>query len=200
MSKNSIIVALVAALALAATACGITGSGDMVTEERDVGDFDRIDVSAGIDVILTVESGSEPSVTVTYDDNIIDDVITEVRGTTLVIQYRNNFTFVGGLGSDRVVEVVTDSLEDIELSGGSSVVASGQIDAYTLEASGGANADLRDLEADEVDVDASGGANVDLYASDMVTGDASGGANVTVYGDPSDVRVDTSGGADVRIR
>lgn len=200
MSKRNSVAVLIAGLALAVAACGMTGSGNLITEERDVGEFDSIDVSAGIDLILTIDPDAEHSVTVTYDDNIIDEVDTRVRNGTLFIDYRTSLTLVGSFGSDRVVEVTAPALDGIEASGGSSVVASGRLDAYSVTASGGADTDLRDLEAEEVEVDASGGADVEIYARDSVTGEASGGADVEVFGDPDNVRVDTSGGADVRIR
>lgn len=185
---------------LVLAACGISGSGNLVTESRQVGEFDSLDVSAGIDVILTVDRDADPQVSVTYDDNVIDDVVTRVRGDTLVIEFRSNFTFIGTLDGDRVVEVTVPSLDEIEMSGGSSVTGSGEVDSYRLRASGGSNADLRSLEADEIDLDASGGADVEVFASESVEGDASGGSDVTVYGDPDRVLINTSGGAEVDVR
>jgi len=198
MSRYAFASALTAVVLLTA-ACGAAGSGDLVTENRDVGNFESIDVSAGIDVVLTIDAGADPSVSVTYDDNVIDDVETRVSGTTLNIRYRENFV-IRNIGGGRIVEVTMPSVQEIELSGGSDLTGSGEVDTYRLTASGGSDADLEALEAQDVVLDVSGGSDVRVFASSSVEGEASGGSDVTVYGGPERVLIDTSGGSDVNLR
>jgi hypothetical protein len=188
---------LVVALVLPLAACGEVASGDIVTEDRAVDAFNNLDIRDGVNVELTVEDGAETSVSVTYDDNLLDNVVTRVSGDTLVIEFSGSITSLGG--RDRAVNVAVDSIDRIEVSGGANLNASGAVDSYTLEASGGANADLSDLEAASVDVEVSGGANAEVFATDEIKGDASGGANLTVLGSPGTVAVDTSGGANIDI-
>ena len=189
---------LLVVVALSLTACGEVGSGDLVTEDRSVDVFDSLDIRDGVNVELTVDRGvAEPSVSVTYDDNLLDNVVTRVRGDTLVIEFEGSVTSFGGSG--RAVYVVVDSIERIEVSGGADLDAAGAIDRYTLDASGGANADLSDVEAGSVEVRVSGGADATVRATDLVEGDATGGANLRVQGSPRSVAVDTSGGADLEI-
>jgi hypothetical protein len=188
---------MLAAAALLLAACGTTGSGNIVTEQRDVGSFDQIETGGGVRVELTVDPSLPTSVEVTYDDNLLDNVVTDVSGDTLVVKLTGSINITGGGG--RVVTVVTDRLVGVESSGGSSVKATGTTSSYRADASGGANLDLRDLQASSVEIDASGGANVNVYATDSATGEASGGANVSVYGNPTTVTVETSGGANLDI-
>jgi hypothetical protein len=176
---------------------GEVGSGEIVTEERSVDAFDNLDVRDGVNVELTIDAGADPSVSVDYDDNLLDNVITRVSGDTLVIEFSGSIVSFGGRG--RVVNVVVDSIDQIEASGGANLTASGSIGSYTLEASGGANADLSDLEAASIEVRVSGGANVEVFATEEIEGDASGGANLTVVGSPGTVAIDTSGGANVDV-
>lgn len=190
---------LVTVAAAVLAACANVGSGNLVTETREVGEFDSLDFGAGFDVVLTVEPSADHEVVVTYDDNVIDEVVTRVSGDTLIIEYRTGFVgSIGGRG--RVIEVTVPTLESIDISGGADLTASGEVATYRIDASGGANADLRELEAEDVEIDVSGGADVTLFATGSVEGDASGGADVTIEGDPDNVRIDTSGGADVDIR
>ncbi len=179
---------------IALTACGTVGSGDVVTEDRTVGSFDSLDISEGIEVELTVDPGASPSVVLHFDDNLLDQVVTELRGDTLVIEFEGMLSIVGG---DRWVEVVADSIESIEVSGGSDLRGSGTVDGYELRVSGGSDVDLGDLEARSVEIDVSGGSDVRVYASESIEGEASGGSDVMVLGDPDRSRVDTSGGSDV---
>ncbi len=179
---------------LALSACGTVGSGDLSADERSVGSFNSLEVGDGINVDLTIDPAAASSVTVNYDDNLLDQVVTEVRGETLVIEFEGMVTILGG---DRSVDVVVDSLERIEVSGGSDLQGSGTVDRYELRASGGSDVDLGDLEARSVEIDVSGGSDVRVYASESIEGEASGGSDVLVLGDPDRSRVDTSGGSDV---
>lgn len=182
---------------LTLTACGSTGSGNLITETRDVGSFTRIDVSGGVNVELTVDPNASQSVSVTYDDNLLDNVVTRVDGNTLIIELKGVFL---NTGSGRFVTVITDVIDGIEASGGSDLTGNGVIESYQLQASGGSDVDLRDLQASSVEIDASGGTDVWVFASESITGEASGGSDVEVFGSPGNVNIDESGGADVTVR
>jgi hypothetical protein len=175
-------------------ACGPVGSGDLVSEEREVGEFEGIHVSGGIDLDLTVDPAAAVSVTVVYDDNLLERIETEVEGTTLVIRSRGSYS-VSGPG--RLVEVTTPVLEELAASGGSDVNGSGTLDMLLIAASGGSDLDLSDLVAGSVSVNASGGSDVTVNVTEEVVGSASGGSDLTILGDPASQRIDVSGGADV---
>ncbi len=176
-------------------ACGVTGSGTIVTEERVVSDVTRIEVSGGIALRLTAEPGSATEVTVNYDDNVIDRIKTEVDGDTLRIYSEGMYNTLGG--GDRYVEVIVGDLLGIEASGGSDVLGQGQATTVEIEASGGTDIDLTALPVAEMILQASGGANVAVNVTEAITGEASGGADVSVEGSPAQQSIETSGGAEV---
>jgi Putative auto-transporter adhesin, head GIN domain len=69
-------------------ACNYTsGSGNIITEKRQVGNFTGITASQSIDVEVTI--GTVTEVRVEADDNIIKDVITEVSGDVLKIRIKD---------------------------------------------------------------------------------------------------------------
>ncbi len=177
---------------------GVEGSGNLVTENRDVGPFTRIDVRGGANVELTVDPSLSQSVSVTYDDNVIQFIVTEVDGNTLVIDTKGSFRTTGGLR--RVVVVETDDVEVITARGGADVTGNGITHSYRLRASDSSDVDLLDLHASSVEIDASGGTDVWVFASQSITGEASGGADVEVFGSPPNVTVSESGAADVSLR
>jgi hypothetical protein len=184
--------AVIAVMSIAA--CGPIGSGDLVSEEREVGEFEGIHVSGGIDLDLTVDPAAAVSVTVVYDDNLLERIETEVEGTTLVIRSRGSYS-VSGPG--RLVEVTTPVLEELAASGGSDVDGSGTLDMLLIAASGGSDLDLSDLVAGSVSVNASGGSDVTVNVTEEVVGSASGGSDLIILGDPASQHIDVSGGADV---
>ncbi|MGA7097876.1 MAG: DUF2807 domain-containing protein [Acidimicrobiia bacterium] len=179
---------------LLVAACGQAGSGNVSTDVRDVGDFDRLDISGGVNVDLVVDSSAEISVAVVYDDNLQDNVVTRLDGDTLFIETQGNINVTG---RDRRVEVTVPALVEMKVDSGSNVDGSGSLSSLTLGVTGGATVDLGDLEVANMDIDVDSGANVDVNVRDSITGQASGGANLTIGGDPTTRNVDVSGGANV---
>ena len=63
---------------------GVSGNGNVVEETRDVSDFTGVHVSTGIDVYLS--EGNDFEVTVEADENLIEVILTEVKGDMLVVK------------------------------------------------------------------------------------------------------------------
>lgn len=194
-------VLLVALVLLTIPACdesAVDASGNIVSEVRDVGSFDGVDASQGINVRLVVDAGASPSVTVNYDDNVIDDIDVGVDGDTLKVRLGREVNLAGG--GDRYVEVILPALTKVAATNGAILSGEGSATALEVDASGGANVDLGGLEADSATVDLSGGANAVVRVTDTVDGNAANGANLLILGDPARVDVETSGGANVTSR
>ena len=105
------------------------GSGNAATETREVGAFDRLDVSAAIQATVTV--GTPASVTVNADDNLLDNVVTTVSGTRLTVG-------MSGSTSARTtvrVDIVAPSLTAIHAGSAATVDVQGlTADQLRLEA------------------------------------------------------------------
>lgn len=187
-------VTMLVSAGLVVAACGPAGSGNIVSEPREVDIFDSIQISGGVDLALTVDDGAGASVTVVYDDNLQERIITEVEGTTLVIRSRGNYNVVG---EGRHVEVVAPTLDELSASGGSDVEGDGAFESMILDASGGSDVDLSDLEVTSMIVSVSGGSDATVNVIDQIEGSASGGADLTILGDPATQRVEVSGGSEV---
>jgi hypothetical protein len=193
------------ALALLFTACddigsigGEKGSGNLATETREVAAFSELDISSAVNVDLTVDASVGHSVTVTYDDNLLDNLVTRVAGDTLVIEFQGSVNLTGG--ADRSVAVTMPAVTSIDVSGASSVTATGSTASYRLDASGASQVDLRNLEVVDAEIDVSGASNVDVFATGTVSGSASGASDVTISGKPASVLVDSSGASNVDIK
>jgi hypothetical protein len=63
----------------------IRGSGNVVTEDRPVSDFNRVSLIGVGDVIIT--QGEEESLTVGADDNLMQYIKTEVKNGTLILGF-----------------------------------------------------------------------------------------------------------------
>jgi len=179
-------------LGLLSAACGPAGSGEIVTEVRDLAPFDRISVMEGLDLSLEIVPGAVQEVSVTYDHNLLDRIGTTVVDGELQIEITESFRV---WGSGRFVTVVTGDLDLLHADSGADVRGTGQVDSITVSADGGASIDLSILSARHVVVDATGGSFVAVSASEFVGGNATGGADVMIIGDPAEIDVTVGGGA-----
>lgn len=68
----------------------IHGSGNVITETRDVRNFDRVSFSGTSELLLT--QGGEESLIISADDNLMDHIESEVRGGTLFIGHEETIS------------------------------------------------------------------------------------------------------------
>jgi len=190
----------------------IDGSGDLVTETRDMKDFTRIKLSGSMDLYIT--AGKDYEVKLTFDDNLIDLIETEVRGKTLKIWSYESYNSSRGCRIDITVpaleEVQLSGSGDIEIydlkgdmfeytvSGSGDLQVSGEVDEVEIKVSGSGDVDARELKAADVYVRVSGSGDVRVFASESFDGKVSGSGDITFYGDPEHVSRHVSGSGDIR--
>jgi hypothetical protein len=166
--KRSLKVVLLLAAIFTVTACNagvrvIRGSGNVITEDRQVTNFDRIALEGSGEVIVT--QGGGESLTVETDDNVMEHVKTEVEGGTLKLGLVTGIpTGVNVQSTTRLIFYVgVDDLSGLSISG------SGDIEAETIETerldasiSGSGKVQIFNLAAGDMNADISGSGEVDL--------------------------------------
>jgi hypothetical protein len=183
------------AVVLALSACG--SGGNVVTEDRSVGEFESLDVSGALNVVFIVDPNADSAVSVEYDEDFQERIVSEVRDGVLALSLESGFNLTGGVG---VINVTMNSLESLTVNGASEVTGSGEMESYKLVVSGASEVTLEDLIATDVDVDVDGASEVQVFVSGVISGRASGASEIGVFGDPASVEVDTSGLAEIVIR
>ncbi|MEZ4794435.1 MAG: head GIN domain-containing protein [Flavobacteriaceae bacterium] len=175
---------LILLLAMVATSCHFdinfgqeNGNGNVVTEERPVGDFSAVHGSAGVDVYLT--EGAENKVVVEADENLLDIITTSVEGNTLEISTEKSI----GRSKSKKVHVTYKKLESIEASSGADVIGNSVVKSETLSLKSSSGADL------EVEILAK-----ELYAK------TSSGADLRISGKANRLVADASSGSDLKAR
>ncbi|WP_262923010.1 DUF2807 domain-containing protein [Hymenobacter cellulosilyticus] len=116
----------------------VTGSGPVVTENRTVTDFSRLELSVNAEVFLT--QGSSRSLRVEAQQNILNVLQTNVSGERLAINYGR----VNVRRHEPIrVYITTPNLSSVHVSGSGSVVGQNawRIDdlGLSLSGSGGIN-------------------------------------------------------------
>jgi len=132
--KTKNLVFLILFLPLLLNACGILtvrGSGNLLTESRDVHDFDRVVISGTSKLLLT--QGEQEALAITADDNLMRYIESEVRDGTLYLRNKEGISpsqpiqlelsvkkfvalDISGIVSAETGDIVTEKL-DIDLNG-----------------------------------------------------------------------------------
>lgn len=129
------------------------GSGNMVTEQREVSGFDKVRLE-GIGSMV-IEQGDAESLTIEADDNILPLITTEVSSGKLIIGFKKG-VFPQNIHTIRYRLVVKD-LTELDLSGLGDIDLTGlTTDQLQINISGGGSVNVRDLSAQSLDADLSG--------------------------------------------
>lgn len=154
---------------------GEPGSGKLVTESRDVGDFTSVELDYPAQVFVT--QGSSTSVKIEAEDNLLPGLQTRVRGDTLEIFYRvESGKRVNPTKPVKIMLVVKD-LESVNLS------SAGELS-------------LEGIETEALDLSVSGAGNLklnDVVVMNDLSVNLSGAGNVTASGEADHFRLDISG-------
>ncbi len=131
MLRNLFVVAMIAvmtgSLCAHAQILGVRGSGNVITEDRQVGDFTVIEAVGSANVVI--RQGDESRVQVHADQNLVEFITTEVRNGTLII---------GGEGRVRnykkfEVHVTLARLDKVKIMGSGDVRSEGTMSGNELE-------------------------------------------------------------------
>ena len=137
----------------------IQGSGNIVTELREVSGFNRIDMSGYGEVIIT--QGNEESLLIETDDNLMQYIESDVRNNTLYLNFTD--AIIPDPSDTIIYRLDVINLEALDLSGAGSFQVQ-SLDASNLGiAFGGAGKiGIDSLNADEISVNVSGTGDIDL--------------------------------------
>lgn len=130
----------------------IKGSGHIITETRETGAFDQVNISGGIDLVLT--QGDACPLRIEGDDNLLQYIDTEVQNHTLIIR-RNTRKDLKPSRSLKIYVTVPD-LKQIAASAASDVSSTNLWRVEKMEIRLSAAADLNfKIDADELTLSAS---------------------------------------------
>jgi hypothetical protein len=187
------------------------GSGVRTTQAREVGEFHAIELRGCADVRARI--GSERTLSVSTDDNLVDKVRTEVRDGTLFIDLeRGSYSFrsgvvvdvtvpsldrlaISGSGDASIDGLAQDKLE-ISVSGSGDVCGTGKVETLDADVSGSGDLDLQHIVAHTATVSISGSGDIHVQATERLDANISGSGDVTYRGDPR-VHSSVSGSGDV---
>jgi hypothetical protein len=163
-------------LALFFGACGINisveqGSGKVITETRQVSNFDSVVLSGIGDVTLV--QGDHEALQIEAEDNVIPHIQTQVQNGTLQISF------------DHKTIIPTKPVK-FNLT---------MRTIHSLDSNGASNLTAEKINTDKLDLGISGTGNIDLHdlTADTLSINVSGAGNLTTAGQVSSQKINLSG-------
>ena len=127
-----------------------TGSGNIITENREVSDFEHVILSSVGDLIII--QGDEESLSLSTDDNIISHVRTEVENNTLILGFDAQAEEMGYKPTDGIkFRLVVKDLNRVDFLGaGDIVIREFETEELLVNTSGSGNIEISSLRADNL--------------------------------------------------
>jgi len=176
---------------------GERGSGDVVTEQREVSSFERIRLECSADLLITI--GDELSVSVTTDDNLQDNIITEVISRqTLLVDSDGSYRSRRGV----LVEITVPELTLVEVDGSGDVEITG-LNNRTFEVELDGSGDIEfggKIDELDIELDGSGQIVVNDLTSEVVNIRSHGSGDIEIRGQTELLEISMHGSGDIDAR
>ncbi|WP_028374834.1 head GIN domain-containing protein [Leeuwenhoekiella sp. MAR_2009_132] len=222
MRKLTLLVALVLIAATAnAQSWGskkIQGNGNLVTNNRDLGNYDEIGVAGSFDVILI--AGKEGKITVEAEANLQEYIITEVKGDKLKIYTKDGYNLNTSRNNGITITVPFEDINKVSMAGSGDVIGKDLIAADHFECAVAGSGDMvLEVNAKDVSASVAGSGDLtisgksersilkvagsgDLDASDLKSIDAeasvAGSGDISLNCDGGDLKASVAGSGDIR--
>lgn len=181
--KTLLSISLMIIGSLLLSACAITGfnvtrgSGELTTETRAVSEFNRVQIDGAGELIII--QGDTESLEIQAEDNIIDELTSEVRDNTLVLGYRDSFLRNTIIPTERIVYTLTlMDLSEVTINGAADMeIDSLETETFTLNINGAGQISIDELMADNLSVQISGTSSIEVagqVAEQSITIDGAG--------------------------
>jgi hypothetical protein len=156
----------------------VHGNGNFSSEERNVNNTERIKSLGNFDIDIV--QGSQSSVKIEADENLIPYILTENKEGRLVIRAKEGYN----LSSDRKIKltVTTNKLEEVEIDGSGNVNGVGKFTG-----------------SDHLKISVAGSGDITLDANTpSVESSIAGTGNITLSGETKDSKIEIAGVGDYK--
>jgi len=196
----------------------VSGSGNVIKENRNIGDFTSVEAAGPMDV--DIKTGSGYKVEVEADDNLMQYIITRKEGNNLVIKLKNNLNIrndngihvhlempalkaviVSGSGSVKSIDQLSDPEQmKLKIAGSGNLIMDVKSPRVEVSVAGSGKATVKG-ETRDLDLDIAGSGDFDGndLKSEKVDISISGSGNAKVFASV-DLKVSVAGSGDVIYR
>lgn len=212
----------IGAAAMAAAGCGdfsigiggpqVKGSGNLKTESRTVGNFQRIESRGAAN--CEVKVGTAVGLKITADDNILPLIETKVEKGVLIISTKGSYSTknptravitvpnldgfaIHGSG-DAKIDGIRGNAFAVAINGSGGVLGRGQTESVTASISGSGDIDFSNVRARKATASIAGSGDIDVHATESLTASIQGSGDIAYRGNPKNVQKSVAGSGNVR--
>ncbi len=169
--KTLLIIALILITNLLLSACilpfisVVRGSGNVISENREVSGFSEIVLDGFGELIIT--QGESESLKIEAEDNVMPELTSTVEGATLELGFEEKTWDKQIIPTKPVIYTLTViDLTSITINGAADMeIAALETDSFSLLINGAGDFTIEDLNADTLKVQINGSANIDISGS-----------------------------------
>ena len=190
----------------------VEGSGVRTQENRELGQFDGVDIATSADFKIT--RGEKSSIRIAGDDNIVPLVSTEVRDRTLFVFVPHSYATNNKLqmlittpgvrrvaingSADGFLDAVTDDAVDITISGSGDLGGIGTVDQLNVTIAGSGDVLLHRLRTKQTRITINGSGDAEVHATESLNATVNGSGDVKYSGAPEQVDPQVNGSGSIR--
>ncbi|HMP80981.1 MAG TPA: head GIN domain-containing protein [Pirellulaceae bacterium] len=177
----------------------VSGSGNVISESRDVEDFDRISFAGS--GTLTIVVGQPTAIELKCDDNLLPLIRTEVKDGTLHIypdqpimptddlridistEQLKRFALAGSCKA--TIDALDSKRLELAISGSGNITCQGTAEELAIEIAGSGDVNCFELASRTVQVSIAGSGEVSVHALDRLKVRIAGSGRVRYEGNPT---------------
>lgn len=180
----------------------IKASGNYITKEIEVSNFNAIRLQGSEDVLYSQSTNGMTSVKVYASDNVVDLIDVRVENETLVVSHKKNFNIFGLGNNDKIKVIVCNpDLNNIRIQGSGDFLLKTAVKSNKMDISIQGSGDLKgnEIYCNELSTSIQGSGDIALDKIKCETAEASvqGSGDIALAGEAKNVSLKTQGSGDI---
>ena len=191
----------------------IQGSGNIISESRELNNFTSIILLGSIDV--NIKTSESNNCVVVADDNLIPYIKTEVVNNKLNISLNESYSSeeklvvnintpnydevsLSGSGNINILDFKNNNLS-LNISGSGNITGNGEVEILVVKINGSGNLMSKEIKSKSATITINGSGDGEVFASDSISAKINGSGNIKCFGNPENVDSIINGTGDIKL-
>ena len=179
----------------------IQGSGNIISESRELNNFTSIVLLGSID--MNIKTSENNNCVVVADDNLIPYIKTEVINNKLNISLNESYSSeeklvvnintpnydevsLSGSGNINILDFKNNNLS-LNISGSGNITGNGEVETLVVKINGAGNLMSKEIKSKSATITINGSGDGEVFASDSISAKINGSGNIKYFGNPENV-------------
>ncbi len=190
----------------------IQGSGNIISESRELNNFTSIILLGSIDV--NIKTSESNNCVVVADDNLIPYIKTEVVNNKLNISLNESYSSeeklvvnintpnydevsLSGSGNINILDFKNNNLS-LNISGSGNITGNGEVETLVVKINGSGNLMSKEIKSKSATITINGSGDAEVFASDSISAKINGSGNIEYFGNPENVDSIINGSGNIK--